>query len=204
MIDVFSDCIESLAESANPLIGLPVAGAGLALMLLGWRMWKICLAATYALLGYGAVMVYLPTVDDPMFYAIALGIMLATTSVVVADQAVGALGGIAGAMVVHHTLMGWGMAAPVVWAVAVLSFTLISAVSYLNRRKVVIVITSFQGGVLLSTGFIVLVKSQASLAEFFSGAQAGNHAIFLPFLVLVPTVIGCLVQGSDIREISAD
>jgi hypothetical protein len=37
----------------DPLIGIPLVLGGLTLMAFGWRLWKVCAALTFGLIGYG-------------------------------------------------------------------------------------------------------------------------------------------------------
>jgi len=198
--------IPSLSEwtgflrSSDALIGLPLVMAGIVLILLGWRMWRISLAVTYALLGFAVVTVYGDAAEQQLMYGVVGGLVLAIISGVLANQAVCVLGGIVGAGISHKVLAGVGLTDAALWAATGLSLLIFSAIAFINRRKVVIVVTSFQGAVLLISGLAVFIMANPWFNAFFRGAANWATAIFIPFVVMVPTVIGCFLQVADIRR----
>ncbi len=189
-------------QSGESLMGLPLAAAGVVLMVLGWRVWKISLAVTFGLVGYGVCNALVKAGDDQLFYAIGSGVMLMVLSGVFADYAVAAAGGLIGATVFRGVLGGFGLHGSALWVGLGLAFVGFTALSCINRRKVATVITSFQGAVLLVAGMAALVSKQPELAAFFRGSADGSK-IFLPFIVLVPTVVGSFLQAADIRKTEA-
>jgi len=189
-------------QSGESLVGLPLAAAGVVLMVLGWRVWRVSLAITYGLVGYAVCDAFVKAGDDQLFYGIVTGVVLTVLSGVLSNYAVAAAGGLIGAAVFRGVLTGFGLHGSALWVGLGLAFVGGTALSCINRRKVAMVITSFQGSILVVAGMAALVSQQPGMAAFFRGTADGSK-IFLPFIILVPTVIGAFLQAADIRKSEA-
>lgn len=198
MITSISDWTSHL-RSMDELMAVPMIGAGLLMMVLGWRMWKFCVVLSFAAIGF-LVTSSLPQLGgQPWVNGALAAIVLGGVSGLVAHHAISLLGGLIGAWVFSSILGGLGLRDWALWVAMGLSLLAFTALSFINRRQVVIVVTSFEGAVLMVSGLSVVVMSQPFLSAFFRGATDAS-GIIVPFVLAVPTVIGCFVQMGDARR----
>jgi len=182
---------------------VPLIVVGAALMLFGWRMWKLCVVASFALVGAAIGWKFAPAPENQWMFALGGGVVLGLASYWPVNLAVALLGGLIGGAVVAHSFEGMGLRGPTLWCIGGAAFLACTAMAYLNRQRVVIVVTAFLGAALLMSGLITL--SMASPTLFGALRSVGSaYAIVVPFLLLVPTVMSSFYQMSEIRRLGAE
>jgi len=183
---------------------LPLLIAGFGLMLFGWRLWRLCVVCSFALIGAGVGMAFLGAGEQGQsnwMVGLACGAVCGLVSYWPAAHLVGLLGGVLGAGAVTAYLGSLGLAGPPLWALAGAALIGCTAYAMINRRHVVILVTSFLGAALLVSGLAAAVMTVPSLYGTFR-MMASYTAIVGPFVVLVPTVMSCFYQTSEIRKIN--
>lgn len=186
-------------KTCDPLMGIPFVAGGLILLLLGWRMWQISTVLTFALIGLGLGTYFAQSPTQQVLYGGAGALILGAASMPPVVRSVAVLGGLVGTGIAYFYLEKAGLFGPPLWIACGLSFTCLTALAVLNYREVIVVITSFQGAVLLMSGLFVLLLAQPSL---YNGIRDMTYhvAIVGPFCLLVPTVVGTFLQMADIRQ----
>jgi hypothetical protein len=189
----------ALLQRADSLIGLPLILIGLALALGGWRLWKICVVVTFAAIGAVVGVLLADTPSDQLFYAIIGAVMLGAVSFPPAQYSITVIGGLISTGITYLVcdtipLFGWPL-----WISLGLCFAASVALCYLYLRQVIVIITSFEGAVLIVSGVAAFLSDWPDVFNFF-GSIANNYWFFLPFLLLVPTVMGTMLQYSDVKE----
>lgn len=196
MITSLTDWVAFL-RSSDTLIGLPLTLGGLALMLFGWRLWRGCMVLSFGLIGMGVASYY--TADDPnqLYYSLGAGVILAFISYWPVNYSIAMLGGLIGGAFIMHMLEGMGFYGPLLWVLAGAALVAGAGLAFINRQLVVIAVTAFEGAVLLVSGIAALMMTMPALY----GTFASHAAFIIPFGLLVPTVMSCFYQVSEIHKI---
>lgn len=182
---------------------VPLIVVGAALMLFGWRMWKVCVVIAFGAIGAAIGWRFAPAADQQWTFAVGGGAVLGLLSCWPLNVAVSVLGGVIGAAVIANSVHGMGVQGPALWCVGGAGFLAFTALSFINRQRVVILVTAFLGAALLMSGLISL--SMASPMLFGTLRSVGSsYAIVVPFLLLVPTVVSSFYQISEIRRLDAE
>lgn len=202
MITSIDDWLVFLRQ-ADGAMGVPLIIAGAGLMLFGWRVWKICVAVTWGLVGLVAFTGLAEGNPDLQLFVLAGGFLLGLLSYWLAHYAVVLMGGVLGASVVMQMLAALHIRDTTFWLISAAVVMAACAYAHLNRRLVVIFVTAFIGAILVISGLTAFAME----FKAFYGAMrslATGSVIVIPFLLLVPTVMSCFYQVSEIRRANAD
>lgn len=172
-------------------------------MLFGWRMWKVCVMLSYGVIGAAIAAAIAGPSDDQWLYAIAGGVVLGLISYWPVKYALAILGGVLCAGIVGFSLSTAGLAGTLLLTSATVALIGGTAFAFLNRQYVVIVVTAFQGAILLVSGLAAWVMSMPSFYGDLR-AMATGSVIVLPFLLLVPTVMSSFYQAAEIHRLRVD
>jgi len=210
-------------KNCDTLLGVPLVIGGLILMLLGWRLWKFAVVATFCLIGFaiGAVvadsapgLAGVSSYSTFVVYGLAGAIVLGIGSFAWVKRLrrgrlgrgrfgrmgpVAVLGGLLGAGLVYQALTSSGLFGLSLWLAVAISFVVVAGLALIYLRETIVVITSLQGAALLVSGLMVFV---VTMPRLYANLQGMSHyaGVFIPFVLLTPTVIGCLLQMSDARQ----
>ena len=197
----------SFLQTSDPLLGIPLCGAGAALVLGGWRLWR--LAAIVSLLVVGAAVGQLLSGDSGLSPAWAGGgaAVLGLAGVLLPALSATVLGGAIGGAVIAELLGNLGVVGPLAWVGMGLACVGAGGWSYANRQRITIVITSLEGAALLVSGLAVMITEWPMMYGFLHSMVVRSWFI-VPFFLLVPTVVGVTLQLADVarsyaREIRA-
>ena len=202
MITSVGDWVAFL-KTSDSVVGFPLVVIGLALMLFGWRMWKLTVVLAYALIGAALGAIALGPSDQQIFFAGAGAVLLAAISFYPVHYAVSVLGGLIGTGIAHFYLSRIHLDPIMHWALCGVALVAFTGFSFLGRQRVVIFVTAFLGAVLLMSG---LAAWAMSMDAFYSTvrAMASNSIIVVPFLLLVPTVMSSFYQIAEVRRLQAE
>ncbi len=201
MITSVDDWLLFLRRS-HSVIGLPLVIGGVGLMLFGWRLWKLCVMLSYALIGALVGALVVGPSDERLVVALGCGAVLGMASYWGITHAVSLLGGLIGAGVVTYSLANIGLSGWALWILGAAALIACTAFASLNRQNVVIVVTAFFGAVLLVSGAAVWLMTLPNLYTPLQAVSAGG-TIILPFVLLVPTVVSCFYQSAEVRRLDA-
>lgn len=202
MITSVSDWLAFLRGS-EALMGVPLLAGGVALMLFGWRMWKMCVVLSFGLIGAAIGTKLADSSPYQLLYAIGCGAGLAVLSYRPANYSLAALGGLIGGGFVINFLTNAGLSGTVLWIAGGLALCACAALAFLNRQLVVIGATAFIGAVLLMSGLTVFAMSFPTFYATLYSMGKGS-IIVLPFLLLVPMVMSCFYQIAEVRRVNAE
>lgn len=182
--------------------GLFVALIGLSCVMLGWRLAPGIVAVDYLLVG-GMIGRWTGLAIGPVWLGWTLGALFGLAlaaiawiqprkSTILMTAIVG--GYFAGAAVCHLE----GSPPPALIAGA-LGFVMTGALAVIVYEHIVVVLTSFHGG-LLATGGLLMIM--ATSPTWYSGVRdmVVGYRSLLPLLVFAPTLIGTLFQLSSIQQ----
>ena len=190
--------IAFLRDSAG-VAAFPLLVGGAALMLFGWRMWKICVVLSFGVIGGVLAISYLPPSDQRWLLVIVAAVLLGAASYWPAKYAVPLLGGLIGGGAMMAYLSELGLKGMPLWCLAGAAVLLSGAYALIYRRKVVVLITAFLGSALLVSGLIAMIMTTPALYTWFDGV-ARESVIAAPFLLIVPTVMSCFYQMGESRR----
>ena len=190
-------------RDVNHVGGVPLVAVGLALMLFGWRMWKICVVLAFWLIGAIGVSKLVGPGQSQLFYAACGGAVLGLAAFYPVKYAISLLGGLLVSGVVFHYLSGINIEGSTLWMSAGAALIGGTAFAALNRRHVVILVTAFLGAVLLMSGITAWIMA---FPPFFGTVRtlASDSMIVVPFLLLVPTVMSCFYQVAEVHRLQIE
>lgn len=202
MITSINDWVAFLKTSDSAL-GFPLVIFGLALMLFGWRMWKVTVVLAYALIGAALGAIVGGQNEHQTAFAAVGAVVLAAVSVYPVQYAVAVLGGLIGAGIAHFYLARISLNEIMHWSFCGAAFVAFTGFSFLGKQRVVIFVTAFLGAVLLMSG---LTAWAMSIHTFYGTvrALANNSVIVVPFLLLVPTVMSSFYQIAEVRRLQVE
>ena len=203
MITSLQDWMAFLKES-DRLIGFPLLVIGAALMLFGWRLWKICVLLSFGLIGACLATKFGEGAGEQQWMLVpAVGIVLAGVSYFFVHQAVALLGGLIGGAAVMLFLSDLGLNGAILWLCTGVGVIGALAYAIINRRLVVIFVTAILGAVLCISGLAVFVMLSPVLYGTLLSMAAGS-VIVLPFILLVPTVMSCFFQVAEVHRLQIE
>lgn len=183
-------------KGCDSLLGLPLAAAGLVLMLAGWRLWQPAVVLAFAAIGAGFAVQFGPQTIGPALRAVLGAVALGAAGVRPMRYSVPILGGLLGAAVVAMLLGPLGLPDAALWIAGGLAFLSLAAVSHVYRQQVVILVTAFEGAVLVLFALFVVSGNPQSFM-YSAGHLIQGSTLLLPFAVIVPTVVGLALQLAD-------
>ncbi len=195
---------QAFLRDSHGAAALPLLIAGLGMMLFGYRLWRLCIVCSFALIGAGLGMAFFGTAEQGQsdwMVGLACGAVCGLVSYWPAAHLVGILGGVVGAGALTAYLGSLGLTGPPLWALAGASLIGCTAYALLNRRHVIVFVTAFLGAAMLVSGLATLVMTVPSFYSTFR-VMATYTVIVGPFIILVPTVMSCFYQISEMRKIN--
>lgn len=190
-------------KTGDKLMGLPLLLGGAVLMFFGWRLWKLCVVLSFGLIGAALVVHFVPNPEQHQLFIFAGGALLGGLSYFPANYSVAVLGGILGGGTLLYFLSGLGFNNVVYCAGGAAALLGATAYAFINRRLVVIVVTSMLGAMLLVSGLAVFVMMLPSLYGTLV-AMSTSAAWVIPFLLLVPTVMSCFYQVAEVNRLQVE
>ena len=202
-MDYFIDEWVSLLRVSHGAAGVPLIVGGLGLMLFGWRLWKICVILSFGVIGTIVGLYVMGPTTNQWPFALCCGGVLGLVSYYPVRFAISTLGGLIVAGIVHFYLVNLNVEGAALWVASATAFLGGTAFSVINRRHVVIVVTSFLGAVLLVSGISTWVMSTPALMGA-AKQMAASSMVVIPFLLLVPMVMSCFYQVAEVHRLRAD
>ena len=162
-------------------------------------MGRICVALTLAAIGAGIAAHFTRGTGYSWIAGAAGAGLFGTGSLVFRQHSVAFLGGLIGATIFVQVFASMGLHGWPLLVATILVFGCIAAMCSSSEETVVILITSFEGAVLLLAGLVPIVAAWPPLFRFLESTSRSS-TIFFPFLLLVPTMIGYFLQHADSRS----
>jgi hypothetical protein len=184
-------------------MGIPLVVCGVALMVFGWRLWKLCVMVSFGLIGAGLGAWLVGPGPAQWVCAVAAGALLGVASYWPVNYAISLLGGVIVAALVMNSAEGMGLAGTALWITGGVACLAGAAYAHLNRQYVVILVTAFLGATLLLSGLAVWTMGLPSLWGTLRSLLA-DSIVVLPFLLLVPTVMSAFYQMAEVRRCRAE
>lgn len=189
----------SFLQFTNKGFAIPLIICGVALMILGFKFWRLSVVATFSIVTAWIIGCVTSKGDQQVTIMIAGGVLAGLISFWPAKHLVGVLGGVLIGGIIMMSLENLGLRGMTLWCCGAAVAAIGSAYSYLNRQHVVILITAFLGACLLLSGLTLIVMAMPKLWGSLQ-AMSSNSVIVLPFMLIVPTVMSAFYQISELRR----
>lgn len=186
-------------KDSETVLALPLVLGGLILMMGGWRFrkpWSVVTSGLVgAVLGFGLA----ARQSDRPVYAIVGAVITAAASWPSPRYSVSVFGGLLG-MGLVYVLFGQGIVdRRLQWLILGIAFFSMAGLSFINVRVTTVILTALQGAALVLSGLVILLTESPGLFKVFAGLSK-QYVLFMPFLVLVPTMVGFFLQMGDVRQ----
>lgn len=210
LADVFSrldplahpdELLPKLAQLPIVLSGIFVA-AGLVCLLQGFKLYKAVVIAIALLVGLAVGYRMGQIVEAEMIVAGCLGVLLAVVAWPLMKYAVTLAGGVAGAflganayaaLTMEMSKHGHDLDPSMTWVGALAGLMVLGMLSFLLFKVAVVVFTSVSGSVLAVMGIFALLMHVPGWGETMMRAMSAKPVV-MPLLVIVPAVIGLVLQ----------
>lgn len=198
MVTLVGEWVRYLQQSGG-LLGIPLLLAGVVLMLSGWRLWKLAVTFTFGVIGALIGVRIAEGGQASLLYAVVGFVLFSAGSYPPVNYSVVVLGGVIGASLINYFVAGLGLAPVVLWIITGIGLVASCAIAFLKLRHVVVLVTSFEGAVLLFSAAVAFLSEVPELFHFFR-PMAYNGSFFVPFVLLVPTVVGTMIQLAEVNR----
>lgn len=176
---------------------------GLACLLNGYKFYKIATVALALLIGAFAGYWLGQHIEAPFIVAACLGLLLGVVALPLMKYAIAVLGGLAGAFIGANLWTGIAAALnqttatalplEAYWIGALIGLMLCGMLAFILFKLAVVMFTSMSGATIAVLGAIALLLSFEPWRESVTSGLTANQLV-IPLLVVVPTVIGLIVQ----------
>ncbi len=176
---------------------------GVVYMLYGWRIFKILVVICFGLIGIFAGIKIGQQFDLQILGAVVGLFLLAALSVPLMRWAVSLLGAVAGGILTAGLWYAFELPGQYILAGAAVGLIAGAMISFIVFKIAVMLFTSFGGGVLIVTGLVALLYQYESMQQPPTEQVKDlflNQNWFLPVLLLIPTVIGIIIQNKLIKS----
>jgi hypothetical protein len=189
-------------QDLDPLVAVLVLGAGLVILLQGWRIFRVWVVVTAAMVGVAVgdrLAQLLPGQYVQVICPLAGGLLLAMLAWPLMKYALGLIGAVTGGLLGHGLLRYLAAAldrpelAQYAWAGGIAGAILLGASAFFLFRMVVILSSSLQGSVMVVSGVLGLLLKYPRLQLPLSWSLV-HSAHVLPLLVAVPAAVGSAFQ----------
>lgn len=196
-IDMFWQYITSL----NILEALTFISFGAVCLLYGWRVFKILVVISFALLGLFVGVTISDKINGENHRLIGgligLGLMGAV-SVPLMRWAVSILGAIAGGILTSGIWYACGLTEKYIWAGALVGIIAGGMISFIIFKIAVMLFSSLGGGTLIVVGILALLYLYPQTTEQVHDLVF-TRKWFLPVALIIPTAVGVIVQNKLIK-----
>ena len=184
----------------NLLEALTFISFGVVCLFYGWRVFKILVTLSFGLAGlFAGLMVNEKLVGGNGMWLGIIGIgLFAILSIPLMRWGVSALGAIAGGILAGGIWYASELPQQYIWAGALIGVIAGSMISFIVFRIAVMLFTSFGGGALVVIAVLAILYHYMGVAERIE-ELVFTKKWFLPAALLVPTVVGVILQNKFIK-----
>jgi len=196
------DLIWGYVTSLNLLEALTFMSFGAVCLFYGWRIFKMLVVISFALLG----LIMGITISDKISGEsarllgglIGLGVM-AALSVPLIRWAVCILGAVAGGILTSGMWYACGLNERYIWAGAVIGMVAGGMISFIVFKVAIMLFSSVGGSALMVVGTLATMCNKHVGCKGLVEDLVLNHDWFLPVALIVPAVVGVILQNKFIK-----
>jgi len=191
------ETIWTYITSLNPLEAITFISFGVVCLFYGWRVFKILVIISFAILGMGLGIVLAGKVsgdNNQILGGVAGFVVLAVISVPLMRWAVSLLGAAAGGILTSGIWYACQLNEEYILAGALIGIIAGGMISFIIFKVAVMLFSSLGGSGLMVTGILALLYLYPETKEQVK-ELVFNESWFLPAALLIPTVVGIIVQN---------
>ena len=195
------DLMWGYITSLNLVEALTFISFGAVCLLYGWRVFKILVVISFALLGlfFGVAVTDKISGENHRLLGGLIGLCLAgALSVPLMRWAVSVLGAIAGGIVTSGIWYACGLTETYIWAGALVGIVAGGMISFIIFRIAVMLFSSLAGSALIAVGLLALLYLYPETTEQVQ-ELVFTEKWFLPAVLLGPTVVGVICQNKFVK-----
>jgi hypothetical protein len=175
---------------------------GTVCLMYGWRVFKVLVAISFALLGLGMGLVVGGKVmgDGNQIWAGLIGLgLLACVSLPLMRYAVSILGAVSGGIITSGIWYGCGLTEQYIWAGALIGIIAGGMISFIVFKIAVMLFSSLGGSVLVVVGMLALLYNhQATQVQVEYVVFKSKW--FLPLAIMLPAAVGVVIQNMLVKR----
>ena len=196
------DAVWGQVTQLGPVEALTFVSFGVVCLFYGWRIFKVLVVICFGLLGLSAGVWInddlLGGTNNVVWLATIFGGLFAILAIPLMRWGVGILGALAGGVLTAGGWLAFGMPGTYVWAGGLVGVVAGGMLSFIVFKASVMLFTSLGGSTLIATGILAICYL------YVEPVRDGRPAIldekwFFPALVLVPMMVGVVVQNKFIK-----
>ena len=191
------ETIWTYITSLNPLEAITFISFGVVCLFYGWRVFKILVIISFAILGMGLGIVLAGKVsgdNHQILGGVAGFVVLAVISVPLMRWAVSLLGAAAGGILTSGIWYACQLNEEYILAGALIGIIAGGMISFIIFKVAVMLFSSLGGSGLMVTGILALLYLYPETTEQVK-ELVFNESWFLPAALLIPTAVGIIVQN---------
>lgn len=195
------DWIWGQITSLNVLEALTFIAFGVVCLLYGWRVFKVLVVISFAILGIlGGMLlsdIVLGSNNNPIL-GVILGLVLAIVSVPLMRWSVCILGAVAGGVITASLWYAFKLPEDMLWAGALVGVIAGGMISFIVFRIAVMLFSCLGGSVLVVMGSIAIMYMYPLTTGRVQDLVL-TEKWFLPVMVLIPATLGVFFQNKFIK-----
>jgi len=198
------ETIWTYITSLNPLEAITFISFGVVCLFYGWRVFKILVIISFAILGMGLGIMLAGKVggdNNQILGGVAGFVVLAVISVPLMRWAVSLLGAAAGGILTSGIWYACQLNEEYILAGALIGIIAGGMISFIIFKIAIMLFSSLGGSGLMVTGILALLYLYPETTEQVK-ELVFNESWFLPAALLVPTVVGIIVQNKFYKSSS--
>lgn len=181
---------------------------GIVYMLYGWRIFRVLVVICFGLAGMflgilaGTSFAFI----TEMWGGIVGLVVFAVISVPMMKWCVSILGAVAGGILTGGVWYAFALPQMYIWAGVIIGVVAGGLISFILLKASVMLFTSLGGSVLLTTGMLALLHQYETYIKEPTTTHVhdliflNHYQWFLPVAIIIPTVIGIMVQNKFIKH----
>jgi hypothetical protein len=189
-------------DSLGMLEAVTFISFGVVCLFYGWRVFKILVVINFGLLGLVMGMAMVDKIDglnnQLMGGLVGMGV-LAVLSVPLMRWAVSILGATAGGILTGGIWYACGLPEQYIWAGGLIGVVAGGMISFIIFKVAVILFSSMWGSGLVVVGSLAVLHNYSRTAALVQ-RLVFNEKWFLPVALIVPTVIGIILQHKFLKS----
>lgn len=195
------DVIWGHITSLNLLEALMFISFGAVCLFYGWRVFKVLVIISFALLGMGLGMIISNKINEgnSQLWGGLIGLaVMGALAVPLMRWAVSILGALAGGVLTSGVWYACGLNETYLWAGALIGIIAGGMISFIIFKIAVMLFSSLGGSGLMVTGLLALLYLYPQTTEQVK-ELVFTHKWFLPAALLIPTAAGIILQNKFVK-----
>ena len=177
---------------------------GMVYLLYGWRIFRALVVISFALIGLFLGMYFGAKVDNQMWGGVLGLILLAVASVPLMKWCVCVLGAVAGGVLTGGLWYAFDFSQTYIWAGVAIGIIAGGMISFIVFKAAVMLFTSLGGSAITAIAVLALMRLYETkvLDPPTNSIQdmVFNQNWFLPTTLIIPTIIGVIMQNNFVKH----